>query len=65
MNSIMNSIMNTFPITLDHARDKLFDELGLQRLKESYMRDDEVSPQERFAFVSSAFATNAAHAQRL
>jgi len=57
--------MNTFPITLDHSRDKLFDELGLQRLKESYMRDDEISPQERFAFVSSAFATNAAHAQRL
>ena len=52
-------------ITVDYTRDKLFDELGLKRLKESYMKDDEVSPQERFAFVSHAFGTNAKHAQRL
>ncbi len=57
--------MNKYPITLDLSRDSLFDELGLQRLKESYMRDDETTPQERFAFVSSAFATDADHAQRL
>jgi ribonucleoside-diphosphate reductase alpha chain len=35
------------------------------RLKESYMADGEVSPQERFAFVSSKFATDKFHAQRL
>jgi ribonucleoside-diphosphate reductase alpha chain len=29
------------------------------------MRDDETSPQERFAFVSTAFGTDEAHAQRL
>jgi len=52
-------------ITIDKERDALFDELGLKRLKESYMKDDETSPQERFAFVSTAFATDAAHAQRL
>lgn len=57
--------MNQYPITLDLSRDYLFDELGLQRLKESYMRDDETSPQERFAAVSSAFASNQEHAQRL
>lgn len=52
-------------INIDKRRDALFDELGLKRLKESYMKDDETSPQERFAFVSNAFATDAAHAQRL
>ena len=28
-------------ITVDFSRDSLFDELGLKRLKESYMREDE------------------------
>ena len=45
-------------IKIDLERDQLFDKLGLQRLKESYMREDEESPQERFAFVSEAFASN-------
>ena len=52
-------------IKVDYKRDKLFDELGKIRLKESYMKDDETSPQERFAFVSSQFASNPEHAQRL
>jgi ribonucleoside-diphosphate reductase alpha chain len=52
-------------IEVDYSRDVLFDELGLKRLRESYMRDDEKSPQERFAFVSSKFASNPEHAQRL
>ncbi len=52
-------------ITVDYSRDELFDELGKLRLKESYMRDDEVSPQERFAYVSKAFGSNPEHAQRL
>ena len=52
-------------ITVDYSRDSLFDELGLKRLKESYMKDDENSPQERFAFVSNSFGTNKEHAQRL
>ncbi len=52
-------------IKVDYSRDNLFDELGRIRLRESYMRDDEVSPQERFAYVSSAFGSNPEHAQRL
>ena len=34
-------------------------------MRESYMLETENSPQERFAYVSSAFASNEAHAQRL
>ena len=52
-------------IQIDLSRDELFDNLGLQRLKESYMRDDEESPQHRFAFVSKTFSSNPEHAQRL
>ena len=52
-------------IKVDYTRDNLFDDLGKLRLKESYMKDDEVSPQERFAYVSSKFGSNPAHAQRL
>jgi ribonucleoside-diphosphate reductase alpha chain len=52
-------------ITVDFTRDSLFDELGLKRLKESYMREDETSPQERFAYVSQSFGSNPEHAQRL
>ena len=52
-------------IEIDLHRDNLFDELGIKRLKESYMRDDETSPQQRLAYVSSAFGTDDAHAQRL
>jgi len=52
-------------IQIDYSRDELFDKLGLNRLKESYMKEEETSPQERFAFVSKSFASNEDHAQRL
>ena len=52
-------------IKIDLDRDKLFDELGIKRLQESYMKEDEKSPQERFAYVSKAFSSNDRHAQRL
>jgi|TARA_R110000803_G_scaffold16286_1_gene44649 ribonucleoside-diphosphate reductase alpha chain len=52
-------------IELNLERDKLFDALGLQRLRESYMMEEEVSPQERFAYVSEKFGSNPEHAQRL
>jgi ribonucleoside-diphosphate reductase alpha chain len=52
-------------IKVDYSRDNLFDELGLTRLKESYMKDEEISPQERFAYVSKQFGSNEEHAQRL
>lgn len=52
-------------ITVDYSRDSLFDELGIKRLKESYMKEEESSPQERFAYVSKSFGSNDDHAQRL
>jgi ribonucleoside-diphosphate reductase alpha chain len=52
-------------IKVDYTKDNLFDELGLKRLKESYMKEDEVSPQERFAYVSKTFGSNPEHSQRL
>ena len=52
-------------IEVDYSRDNLFDVLGIKRLQESYMKEDETSPQQRFAFVSKQFGTDQAHAQRL
>lgn len=52
-------------VKIDLSRDALFDELGLIRLRESYMRPDEKSPQERLAFVAKQFASDDAHAQRI
>jgi len=52
-------------IKVDYSRDILFDELGIKRLQESYMREDEASPQERFAYVSKIFGSNQEHSQRL
>ena len=57
---MINDIIKVSP-----ERDDLFDELGIARLKESYMMDHELSPQERFAYVSRCFGTNEEHAQRL
>jgi ribonucleoside-diphosphate reductase alpha chain len=61
----MNTDVSQHGVILDYSRDALFDELGIRRLKESYMREDETSPQERFAYVSKAFSSNEKHAQRL
>ena len=52
-------------IKIDLERDKLFDELGIKRLRESYMKEDEETPQHRFAYVSKTFGSNKEHAQRL
>jgi ribonucleoside-diphosphate reductase alpha chain len=57
--------MEYLGISIDLERDKLFDELGIKRLQESYMKEDETSPQHRFAFVSKSFGTDKNHAQRL
>ena len=57
--------MEHMGITIDPNRDTLFDELGAIRLKESYMMDGEILPQERFAYVSKTFSSNPEHAQRL
>jgi len=50
--------MQYLGLEIDLSRDGLFDELGLIRMKESYMKEDEVSPQHRFAFVSKTFGSN-------
>lgn len=52
-------------LNIDYSRDQLLDNIGLERLKDSYMCDDETSPQERFAKVSLQFSSNIEHAQRL
>lgn len=57
--------MEYLGIEIDLARDALFDELGKTRLRESYMKEDETSPQQRFAYVSKTFSSNPEHAQRL
>ena len=45
-------------VTIDLSRDERFDELGLIRLRESYMRPEEKSPQERLAFVTTTQAAS-------
>lgn len=52
-------------IEVDYSRDGLFDDLGIKRLQESYMKETEASPQERLAYVSKSFSSNQEHAQRL
>ena len=52
-------------IVVDYSRDQGFDIIGLQRLRDSYMRKDETSPQQRLAYVSKQFSSNPEHAQRL
>lgn len=52
-------------LQIDLSRDELFDKLGVQRLQESYMREDETSPQHRFAYVSKQFGSSLEHSQRL
>ena len=57
--------MQYLGLEINLERDALFDELGLLRMKESYLKDDETSPQHRFASVSKEFGSNPEHAQRL
>jgi ribonucleoside-diphosphate reductase alpha chain len=57
--------MQYLGLEINLERDALFDELGLLRMKESYLKDDETSPQHRFAAVSKEFGSNPEHAQRL
>jgi ribonucleoside-diphosphate reductase alpha chain len=55
----------TNKVNIDLERDGKFDDLGLTRLRESYMREDESSPQERFAYVCEQFGSDQEHSQRL
>lgn len=63
--SVTKNSKTIYGITIDLDRDNLFTPLGLLRMKDSYLKPDETSPQERFAFVARAFASDDEHAQRL
>ena len=52
-------------IEIDLERDSLLGEVSRKRLRESYMKEEEQSPQERFATVAETFASNHSHAQRI
>lgn len=54
-----------YNIKRDYSKDALFDELGLRRLRDSYMMPEETSPQDRFAKVVAQFASNQKHAERV
>jgi ribonucleoside-diphosphate reductase alpha chain len=58
-------MINKNAVKVDYSRDSLFDEMGLRRLNDSYMRKGEKSPQDRFSYVARALGSNAEHAQRL
>lgn len=53
-----------FPIQIDRSRDALITDFGRATLANRYLLDGE-GPQDLFARVASAGASNAAHAQRL
>ena len=57
--------MELYGIEIDPNRDTMFDANGITRLKESYMAEGELSPQERLAFVCSTFSSNGDNANRL
>lgn len=61
----MNNQPEPLPDFIDYSRDNLFDSLGLTRLRESYMKEEEQSPQERFWYVSKTFSSDPEHAKRL
>lgn len=52
-------------IELDYSRDSLLDQLGNSRIRDSYFMPHEISPQERYSFVSAAFGSDLAHSKRL
>lgn len=58
-------MIRMFDIIIEPSRDNLFSPSGLSRLREGYMKENETSPQERFAFISKQFSSNPEHAQRL
>jgi ribonucleoside-diphosphate reductase alpha chain len=53
-----------FPVEVDHSRDALLTDFGKETLKDRYLLPGE-SYQDLFVRVASAYADDAAHAQRL
>ena len=52
-------------VNIDLRRDKYLSEFSIKTLKDRYLVDGEVSPQQAFARAAAAFADDEAHAQRL
>ena len=50
---------------LDYSRDELLTDFGKATLEDRYLKPNEKSPQEGFLRASTAFASNAAHAERM
>jgi ribonucleoside-diphosphate reductase alpha chain len=53
-----------YPVEVDHSRDALLTDFGKETLKDRYLLPGE-SYQDLFVRVASAYADNAAHAQRI
>src|SRR5205085_8027868 len=53
-----------YPLEVDHSRDALLTDFGKETLKDRYLLPGE-SYQDLFVRVASAYADDAAHAQRL
>ncbi|WP_410001630.1 ribonucleoside-diphosphate reductase subunit alpha [Sphingosinicella rhizophila] len=53
-----------FPVEIDHSRDNLLTDFGKETLKDRYLLPGE-SYQDLFVRVASAYADDAAHAQRI
>lgn len=51
--------------TVDYSKDILYDNVGILRMKDSYLKNDEKSPQERLVYVSNIFGSNKEHSKRL
>ena len=58
------AIAKPFPVEVDHGRDALLTDFGKETLKDRYLLPGE-SYQDLFVRVASAYADDAAHAQRL
>lgn len=52
-------------IEIDRSRNDLLEQFSIDRLREGYLSETDTDAQDRFAAVSSKFASNPAHAQRL
>ena len=57
-------IKRPFPLDVDHSRDSLLTDFGKETLKDRYLLPGE-SYQDLFVRVASAYADDAAHAQRV
>ena len=49
----------------DFSKDLLYEEVGLRRMKDSYLKNGETSPQERLVKICNIFGSNDSHRKRL